>query len=84
MRPLRSVGTDTMRQTRKCVTARDAHNNFGMQKENNMKIAVPSKGSEVDNHFGHCDHFQVFTISDTKEIISTEWIPPLDADANPI
>jgi len=43
-----------------------------MQKENNMKIAVPSKGSEVDNHFGHCDHFQVFTISDTKEIISNE------------
>ena len=35
-----------------------------------MKIAIPTKGSEIDSHFGHCDHFTVFNISENGEIIS--------------
>ncbi|MCP3929827.1 MAG: dinitrogenase iron-molybdenum cofactor biosynthesis protein [Bacteroidetes bacterium] len=27
-----------------------------------MKIAVPITDNHVDGHFGHCDHFSVFTI----------------------
>ena len=38
-----------------------------------MKIAVPTKGGVVDNHFGHCDHYTIFTINDgevkMKEIL---------------
>lgn len=29
-----------------------------------MKVAVPTRDGHVDDHFGHCDHFMVFTIED--------------------
>jgi predicted Fe-Mo cluster-binding NifX family protein len=33
------------------------------------KIAIPvTGGNQVDEHFGHCEHFKVFTISDEKRI----------------
>ena len=38
-----------------------------------MKIAVPTRGGVVDNHFGHCDHYTIFTVNDgevkMKEIL---------------
>lgn len=37
-----------------------------------MKIAIPTKGSMVDNHFGHCDFFTVFELNDRFEVISSE------------
>lgn len=39
-----------------------------------MKIALPSKGTVIDDHFGHCDHFTVFTLNENKEIIHEEKI----------
>lgn len=40
-----------------------------------MKIALPSRNNLIDNHFGHCDYFTVFTVDkDKKEIISEEII----------
>ena len=33
-----------------------------------MKIAVPTKDGCVDNHFGHCDHYTIYTI-DNKQIV---------------
>jgi predicted Fe-Mo cluster-binding NifX family protein len=34
-----------------------------------MKIAVPlTNDNNVDGHFGHCDSFGVYTISETNEI----------------
>ena len=27
-----------------------------------MKIAVPTREGVVDNHFGHCDHYTIFTV----------------------
>lgn len=39
----------------------------------NMKIAVPTRNNMVDNHFGHCDHYTIFTVNDgdvtMKEIL---------------
>ena len=29
-----------------------------------MKIAVPTRDERVDDHFGHCDHYTIFTIED--------------------
>ncbi|MDD4822750.1 MAG: NifB/NifX family molybdenum-iron cluster-binding protein [Bacteroidales bacterium] len=35
-----------------------------------MKIAVPTKeNSQIDNHFGHCEFYTLFTISDNKEVV---------------
>jgi len=34
-----------------------------------MKIAVPvTKENQIDGHFGHCESYGVFTITDNKEI----------------
>ncbi|HOT62537.1 MAG TPA: NifB/NifX family molybdenum-iron cluster-binding protein, partial [Treponemataceae bacterium] len=27
-----------------------------------MKIAMPTRGGEIDAHFGHCEYFTVFTV----------------------
>ena len=39
-----------------------------------MKIAVPTKDGRVDDHFGHCDHYTIFTIND-GEIKMKEILP---------
>jgi predicted Fe-Mo cluster-binding NifX family protein len=39
-----------------------------------MKIALPSRQNQIDEHFGHCEHFTVFTIDDQKKILSEEKI----------
>lgn len=36
-----------------------------------MKIAVPTKeGNQIDNHFGHCEFYTIFIISDENRIIA--------------
>lgn len=40
-----------------------------------MKIAVPTRGNVVDDHFGHCEMYTVFTIGDNKVIENTETLP---------
>ena len=37
-----------------------------------MKIAVPSRQNQVDEHFGHCEYFTVFTVNDRNEIAAEE------------
>ncbi len=37
-----------------------------------MKIAVPTRNHAIDDHFGHCEYYTIFTISENKEIICTE------------
>ncbi len=39
-----------------------------------MKIALPTCQNHIDEHFGHCEHFTVFTIDDQKIILSEEKI----------
>lgn len=34
-------------------------------------IAIPVKGDRVDDHFGHCEQFLLYKISNQNEIIST-------------
>ena len=41
-----------------------------------MKIALPSYQNQVDEHFGHCEYFTVFTIDDQNKILSQETITP--------
>lgn len=38
-----------------------------------MKIAVPTKeNNSIDAHFGHCQFYTIFTISDNKEIVDKQ------------
>lgn len=37
-----------------------------------MKIALPTQNKQIDSHFGHCDHFTVFTVNEKKEITSED------------
>ena len=41
-----------------------------------MKIALPSYRNQVDQHFGHCEYFTVFTVDDNKKIVSEEIVTP--------
>ena len=34
-----------------------------------MKIALPSNGTEVDEHFGHCQCFTIFEVDDENKIV---------------
>ena len=33
-----------------------------------IKIAIPSKENQVDNHFGHCEYFSVIELNDELEV----------------
>jgi len=47
-----------------------------IKKELMMKVAVPiTNGNQIDDHFGHCEFYKVFTISENDEISNTEIIP---------
>ena len=39
-----------------------------------MKIAVPTRDGRVDDHFGHCDHYTIFTI-ENRQIVARETLP---------
>lgn len=39
-----------------------------------MKIAVPTRNNEVDDHFGHCESYSIFSI-EAKTIQSVEMFP---------
>ena len=37
-----------------------------------MKIAIPTKDTIVDSHFGQCDHYTIISVDDDKKIQSIE------------
>jgi predicted Fe-Mo cluster-binding NifX family protein len=39
-----------------------------------MKIALPTRQNRVDEHFGHCEYFTVFTVNENNEILSEETV----------
>jgi len=39
-----------------------------------MKIALPSRGQQVDGHFGHCESFTVFTVASDRKIAADETV----------
>mgnify|MGYP003310573630 CR=1 FL=1 len=36
-----------------------------------MKIAVPTRENQIDSHFGHCDHYTIYTI-ENRQIVAEE------------
>ena len=50
-----------------------------------MKVAIPTRNNVVDDHFGHCEYYTIFTISEDKLIVCTEiQASRKDVDVNPI
>ncbi|WP_294141244.1 NifB/NifX family molybdenum-iron cluster-binding protein [uncultured Sanguibacteroides sp.] len=37
-----------------------------------MKIAIPTRAHVVDDHFGHCEYYTIFTVNEEKIITETE------------
>ncbi|WP_315066208.1 NifB/NifX family molybdenum-iron cluster-binding protein [uncultured Clostridium sp.] len=38
-----------------------------------MKIALPSRNNNIDDHFGHCEYYTLFTVdTQSKKITDTE------------
>ena len=37
-----------------------------------MKVAVPAREGQVDEHFGHCEHFMVYSLDAGRQIASEE------------
>lgn len=33
-----------------------------------IKLAIPTKGNMVDDHFGHCEYFSIIELNDNKEV----------------
>ena len=40
-----------------------------------MKIAIPTRGNVVDDHFGHCEAYTVFTVDANNKIDKAEMLP---------
>jgi predicted Fe-Mo cluster-binding NifX family protein len=39
-----------------------------------MKIALPSRNTIIDDHFGHCEYFTIYAVGENKDIIGEEVI----------
>lgn len=35
-----------------------------------IKLAIPTKNNQVDNHFGHCEYFSIVELNDNREIVA--------------
>jgi predicted DNA-binding protein (UPF0251 family)/predicted Fe-Mo cluster-binding NifX family protein len=57
---------------RKCLQIGGGYNIIEEEGERKMKIAVPARDEMVDEHFGHCDHFMVYSVGENKSIVSEE------------
>ena len=40
-----------------------------------MKVAIPTRGNVVDDHFGHCEMYTVFTVNENNQIEKEEILP---------
>lgn len=39
-----------------------------------MKIAVPTRDNSVDSHFGHCEYYTIFSVSEDNKVLEKEVI----------
>lgn len=52
------------------------HSENKPKKDHTMeKIALPTRGTEVDDHFGHCECYTIFTLDDNGQTVSRETLP---------
>lgn len=39
-----------------------------------MKIAIPTRNNVVDDHFGHCEYYTIFTIDDNNQVANSQFM----------
>lgn len=39
-----------------------------------MKIAVPTRNNVVDGHFGHCEYYTIFTVSEDSKVLDSSYM----------
>ena len=44
-----------------------------------MIIAVPEREGRIDEHFGHCDHYRLFSVDEKKKAVTREELLPSPA-----
>ena len=44
-----------------------------------MKVAVPTRGNLVDDHFGHCEAYTIFTLDEALVLKDREVLPSAQA-----
>lgn len=54
------------------------HQTLNMQ----YNIAVPTKGKEVDSHFGHCNYFSIYTLEENKVLKDEMFTTPKGCGCN--
>jgi predicted Fe-Mo cluster-binding NifX family protein len=40
-----------------------------------MKIAIPTRGNSIDDHFGHCELYTIVTLDENKNVVQTDKLP---------
>ena len=70
----RRSATDAERLKREGRVAEERINDQ-IIKEKIMKIAVPVRGNVIDDHFGHCEAYAIYTISDDRRVENVETLP---------
>lgn len=40
-----------------------------------MKIALPTRNQQIDDHFGHCEYYTVYTLGEHQNVTATETLP---------
>lgn len=40
-----------------------------------MKLAIPTKGNVIDDHFGHCEAYTIVTVDANQQVAKTELLP---------
>ena len=41
-----------------------------------LKLAVPTRAGQVDEHFGHCESFTIYSLDDAKAVVGQERFTP--------
>lgn len=61
-------------KTGSCESVKE--NDIHLIKYRNMKkIALPTRGGMIDDHFGHCEFYTIVTVNDENQIVLTETLP---------
>ena len=47
-----------------------------------MKICCPTKDGRIDDHFGHCAYYTIFTVENGQSLPRRLWLPPRAAAVN--
>ena len=60
----------------KCLRIEGGEVIMGKEGDGMMKVAVPARADQVDGHFGHCEHFDVFTLDAGKKVAGVQRVDP--------